>query len=695
MLVRALMVVVLGFAMVSPARAQTAPAGNAHPQPQEVTDVELLSNPFGAVGPSAFKGTQEKAAFARAVDLSPLRDLAVFHSGRVKILDTLARETVRELMGRFDYQDIDVDPSDPHRSVRTKYDPLFTFMDLIIDPGYYVDRPLIHVEFLPLREAFLKRMYPDFEGDLAASPAGRQFRDGLAALGGAGRPHPSDWLARWDSLAPKFKAAPANPVETTDSERLVALVAEVRAWLLDPGNTDGLQSLRQSTFTVHDLVTRGEQREWWKRLGRLKPALMAPHLAEITDKHQFEAGFPRALSDVRGELLLYQGSWKNLVMVASDAEDKPWAHLATLPPDSPAGKAVRELGAAWKKGDAAGVNAAAKTLGAELPRINARYYPAGKRALEAAYNRAHAFEWGSWLYALALVTLLLAFGTRRRWLVWAGVGALAGALAMHGFGFIARCVIAERFAIQNQFESMTGLSLFATLVGTVIMLLRRQWLFGAAAAGVGFMILLTATQTGIPGKVVEREAPILNTSVLLKYHVTTVLVSYGLISLGFMVSLFYLGTHYMARARGHLAGPKLAAPGAGDAGGVAMADVSAEALGLGGGGEGAGTSAARVLHDLDKAQMIILQLAFWALGVGILLGAWWADHSWGRWWAFDPKELWALVTWIVYLVVIHIRFAQIKDRGLTTAWLSVLGFVVMLWTYFGVNLLLPGLHAYA
>lgn len=107
------------------------------------------------------------------------------------------------------------------------------------------------------------------------------------------------------------------------------------------------------------------------------------------------------------------------------------------------------------------------------------------------------------------------------------------------------------------------------------------------------------------------------------------------------------------------------------------------------------TGAARVLSDLDKAQMIILQLAFWTLGVGILLGAWWADHSWGRWWAFDPKELWALVTWIVYLVVIHLRFTGVRNKGLMTAWMSVLGFVVMLWTYFGVNLLLPGLHAYA
>jgi ABC-type transport system involved in cytochrome c biogenesis permease subunit len=135
-----------------------------------------------------------------------------------------------------------------------------------------------------------------------------------------------------------------------------------------------------------------------------------------------------------------------------------------------------------------------------------------------------------------------------------------------------------------------------------------------------------------------------------------------------------------------------------------VARLSAAALGLNDSDDGASSGASgtvavgpqRVLLDLDRAQMIVLQLAFWTLGVGILLGAWWADHSWGRWWAFDPKELWALVTWIVYLIVIHVRFGLSgQKRALVTAWLSVVGFIVMLWTYFGVNLLLPGLHAYA
>jgi cytochrome c-type biogenesis protein CcsB len=336
--------------------------------------------------------------------------------------------------------------------------------------------------------------------------------------------------------------------------------------------------------------------------------------------------------------------------------------------------------------DAEGVSEAAVALAESLRGINPDVYPSQRASLELLYNRSNAFTYGAFLYCISLVSLLLAFGTQRKWLVMLGSALLLLALGTHFFGFALRCVIAERYAIQNQFESITGVSLFAVIVAGAIMLIRKQWLFGAAAAATGFLALITATQTGVPGVEIGREAAILNTSALLKYHVTTVLVSYGLITLGFIVSLFYLATYYLGAKE-----PRPVADGA--SGG---ADIPVAAVALRGADDSRNMGRQRTLADLDTAQMTILQLAFWTLGVGILLGAWWADHSWGRWWAFDPKETWALVTWIVYLIVIHLRFTITgHKRALTTAWLSVVGFFIMLWTYFGVNLLLPGLHAYA
>ncbi|MCC6321697.1 MAG: cytochrome c biogenesis protein CcsA [Phycisphaerales bacterium] len=573
------------------ALGQTAPAGNEHPRADTIAEVKG-PNPFAVDGGEVkTMDANAKAEFAAGLRLDPLRDLAVFHDGRVKILDTLARETVSTITGKKKYFDY-VLVEGKQTALRKRFDPMFTLMDMMVDPGYYRTRPLIGVDYLPLREAFLEKLFTD-KGEI----------------------------------------------------------------------------------------------EWWKRDGRLKPADVERTWEAVVNENALKPGFGRALEKVEFEVRLAGNAWRSLLMVAPPSEAEPWAHLDTLPAEAPARTAMKDMIIAWRGADAAGVNAAAERLSKELPKINAGLYPTTKRSMERMYNSANAFEWGFWLYALALLMLLLAFGTSRRWLAVGGMALLFGGLGLHAFGFIARCIIAERFAIQNQFESMTGLSLFAVTVGTVIMLARRQWLFGAAAAGVGFMVLVTATQAGIPGMTVEREAPILNTSVLLKYHVTTVLLSYGLIALGFIVSLFYLVTHYAGRMRTGITG-KVALAGGGAVG------VSASALGMDEGAHRVGS--ARVLADLDKAQMIILQLAFWILGVGILLGAWWADHSWGRWWAFDPKELWALVTWIVYLIVIHLRFTTAgASRGLVTAWLSVVGFFVMLWTYFGVNLLLPGLHAYA
>lgn len=586
-------VIIIALLFAVKARGQYAPAGNEAPRAQAQPSGRA-PNPFGEPARAPGMDVEAKYAFAKRLAengaLDAFRDLAVQHNNRIKIIDTLARETIGSMVGRSTYYDLRLGEG-RSGALRLRYDPLFTFLDMVIDPIYYVDRPVIAINYLPLRDAFLERLFSD-----------------------------------------------------------------------------------------------EEERESWRRAGRLTPRHVYEHFEAIASTPAaMTEPMQKALGQAHEALQMFNAAPSTLLMAPAADTASPWIHLGTLDPESALGKALRAAGAAWRAGDAEGVKANFAIAAKELPAMQPGVYPTTKRTIERVYNASRPFEYGLWLYALALLSLLLSFGTQRRWLLWTGIGLLTGAVALHGFGFASRCLIAERFAIQNQFESMTGVSLFAALVGVGLAVFRKQAIFAAAASAVGFLVLIAATQMGIPGYSIEREAAILNTSVLLKYHVTTVLVSYGLISLGMIVSLFYLGTHYFG-AKTAPAATVAAAP-AGDLGAV-----SAAALGL---DDAKPTGKARVLADLDAAQMTILQLAFWTLAVGILLGAWWADHSWGRWWAFDPKELWALVTWIVYLVVVHLRFAAVRDRGLTTAWLSVLGFLVMLWCYFGVNLLLPGLHAYA
>jgi ABC-type transport system involved in cytochrome c biogenesis permease subunit len=77
----------------------------------------------------------------------------------------------------------------------------------------------------------------------------------------------------------------------------------------------------------------------------------------------------------------------------------------------------------------------------------------------------------------------------------------------------------------------------------------------------------------------------------------------------------------------------------------------------------------------------------------LVFGAIWAERAWGRWWSWDPKETWALVTWLVYTFYLHVRFIR-KRKDALPSLVAVLGFLCTIFTFFGVNFLLSGLHSY-
>ncbi len=97
---------------------------------------------------------------------------------------------------------------------------------------------------------------------------------------------------------------------------------------------------------------------------------------------------------------------------------------------------------------------------------------------------------------------------------------------------------------------------------------------------------------------------------------------------------------------------------------------------------------------LDKTTYTAIAIGYPIFTAGALVfGAVWAANAWGRFWSWDPKETWALITWLTYTLYLHVRFYK-KLRGPMSAWLSVIGFLFTLFTFFGVNFLLSGLHSY-
>lgn len=222
------------------------------------------------------------------------------------------------------------------------------------------------------------------------------------------------------------------------------------------------------------------------------------------------------------------------------------------------------------------------------------------------------------------------------------------AIGVHVAGLIVRGIQADRLPIQNQYESMTGVALMGALAGWIVARTARFRGAGIAGFVAASLLLAAAHGPGVPGETIETEAPILSTASLLKFHVTIIIAGYGVSAVAGLLGLAWIVVESRRDA-------------------------------------------------LADAGIVAARLAFWVLGVGILLGAWWAHRAWGRWWAFDAKETWALIQWFVYFVPVHASAVTGGGRGSArlVAWCNVLAMLVMLWSYFGVNLLLVSLHSYA
>lgn len=97
-----------------------------------------------------------------------------------------------------------------------------------------------------------------------------------------------------------------------------------------------------------------------------------------------------------------------------------------------------------------------------------------------------------------------------------------------------------------------------------------------------------------------------------------------------------------------------------------------------------------VIDDLIHKTMVF---GFIWLSAGIITGAIWANSAWGTYWSWDPKETWSLITWFFYAITLHARYTR-GWAGMRIAFLAIFGFVSVLFTYYGVNFLLSGLHSY-
>lgn len=209
--------------------------------------------------------------------------------------------------------------------------------------------------------------------------------------------------------------------------------------------------------------------------------------------------------------------------------------------------------------------------------------------------------------------------------------------------------------LSNQFESMVFFALVIIFIYLVFEYKVKIKTLGAFVTPIASLLLALTTLSGFFPHEIQPLVPALQSN-WLTYHVITCFIGYASFAFSFGVSIVYLiaGATAFKRKR------------------TVLPDTG-------------------VLDDLNYKAIAI---GFSMLTLGIITGSAWAHYAWGSYWSWDPKETWSLITWFFYAAFLHARYTH-GWRGKRTAVLSIVGFMAVVFTYFGVNYLLVGLHSYA
>lgn len=245
------------------------------------------------------------------------------------------------------------------------------------------------------------------------------------------------------------------------------------------------------------------------------------------------------------------------------------------------------------------------------------------------------------------------------------------AVAVHGVSLVLRGLAAGRVPWGNMYEFTSAICLVAVVAWLVVLVRQRETAPMLRRLG-GFVLLPVVILLFLAGTVLYAEAapliPALN-SYWIAIHVSAASIASGVLLVAGVASALYL-----VRIRAEAAGP--------DSGSY--------------GGTGGSRFAARLPGSalLDRLAYRTTVVAFPIWTFGVITGAIWAEAAWGRYWGWDPKETVALVAWVVYACYLHAR-ATAGWRGARAAWINLLGFAVMVFNLFFVNIVVAGLHSYA
>jgi len=322
---------------------------------------------------------------------------------------------------------------------------------------------------------------------------------------------------------------------------------------------------------------------------------------------------------------------------------------------------LQALATAYTNGDSFSFSRASNQLRENLHELSPAIYPQDRQLrLEYFYNHFDGFYRAAWCYGIALVILIAAHLRKRAsalrgggTLPVFGVAIVILGLAFHASGIVMRCLIAGRPPVTNMYESIIWVSFAVSFFGMIFFARYRTPVYLLAALPVTLVALLLVHQMPIamPSSI-DPLVPVLRDNFWLTIHVLTITLSYAAFAL--------------AMGFGHILLWRYAR----------------------------NPSAARADAPMHFWLYRVLQLGVLLLAAGTILGGVWANYSWGRFWGWDPKETWALIALLCYILTLHGRLAGWwTEFGLVVA--SVVCFLAVLMAWYGVNFVLgKGLHSY-
>ncbi len=289
--------------------------------------------------------------------------------------------------------------------------------------------------------------------------------------------------------------------------------------------------------------------------------------------------------------------------------------------------------------------------------ISSSYPTHTRRSLDSFNARNNLYTFAMLIFLVASLCWFLYYIRRPIVLYYTSFALTAAGLLVHVAGQTIRFILAGYVPLSNMYESLTFFVAAVVLIALISELYNKRGYAATIATFIGFIVLVVLSKMPPDFSRITPLQAVLN-SAWLTYHVISCMLSYSAFALAFLFSILYLIQDVIKTRRFSL------------------------------------LPSQSILDDLNYR---FIQLGWPLLTIGILTGAVWADTAWGKAWSWDPKETWSLITWLIYAGFLHVRIIKGK-KGTITAIASVVGFLAVLITWFGVSYLGifgGGLHGYA